>query len=61
MCLENGVIIDSGHWVWCVYDSEQIAHRVHNSVLLTNPQVIVSDVSFLIYDGQDAYGFRIHK
>lgn len=61
MNLENGIIVDTPHWTWCIYASEEIANKVHRAIHLTNPNVIISDVSFLIYSGLDAYGFRVHK
>lgn len=61
MKLENGIIVDTPHWTWCIYETEEIANKVHRAILFTNPNVTISDVSFLIYSGLDAYGFRVHK
>lgn len=61
MNIENGIIVDTPYWFWCIYDTEKTANAVRRAIVLVKPDTSVSNVSFLIYSGMNAYGFRLYK
>lgn len=59
--LVNGAIVHCINWVWCLYDTEEVANKVKAACEAVSPTSTISDVHKTTYKGVTAYGFCVHK
>lgn len=59
--LEDGVVINSINWIWCLYDTVETAEKVRTACMYVSPTSRISDVCKTTYKNVQAYGFRVHK